>query len=698
MLLWLPLLNFAQSKLPVIKASSKNLKIRDGQFLKEDFWVLVPEAKPDVYFVDFPRKDHPVTFITDQDSIRFEVKFGQHYDFIVLLNGKDSCHIRISATDPKSVVRTRSVPIDSIPFTMTDNRIYVQAKLNGSEDIRFQFDLGAGGIGMCFLNHRSVKKVKLNFDKTTTLGNSDGMNQARMSTANTLQIGNTEWQQIEVVETKNMNRYEDGLFGNGLFLDKYVEVNYEKKMLIIHDKLPTISEGYKKFPLRFNQSVCPEIEATFELEGKKHTAWFVFDTGMTGNAIVSDYFLKKHNIYHKFSKILFPIAGRAIAKMPLIHLADHTFSQGLVVLETDSRANHHNSDAGGVVGNKLLKKFNFILDSHQGFIYMKPNFFFEEPDHELRNIIFAGVGIFLALSLLVFWVVKKIRTRPNGSGGRLLGAQKIATILLILGNFSCSHETLPDLDTSLTTDFLIESKEKNKTYRIWVQLPEGYQNTGQSYATLYVLDPDDASVAGNSNFFYIAKKCQRLSQSLGTKGVIVVGIRLGDYREVDYTPTKFNTTGFSGEGGGEAFMNFVKRELIPRIEKDYRAAPIREQRGIIGHSLGGLCGAYAFAKHNEAFGNYLLLSPSLMYDDEIVLQYEQQTRNDIKNRPQLVYLGVGGTEANMVPATEIFYNRLLKNYPKAKTVLHIIPGKGHNSSKDENLKYALHFYFNNKTP
>ncbi len=274
---------------------------------------------------------------------------------------------------------------------------------------------------------------------------------------------------------------------------------------------------------------------------------------------------------------------------------------------------------------------------------------------------------------------------------------KLFCLVLFLGNISCSKEVLPPLDDTLTTEFLIDSKEKNKTYRIWVQLPEGYNTNTQKYPAIYVLDPDDASVGGNSNFFYMAKKCKEISKSSGKSDVVLIGIRHGDFREKDYTPTKFTTKGFSGEGGGAAFMNFVKKELIPKVEKEYRAIPSRERRTIIGHSLGGLCGAFAFANHNEAFGNYLLLSPSLIYDNEIILQYEQKTRNAIKNRPHLIYFGVGGTEPNMVPPTELLYNRIRNNYVNAITELYINPGKGHNSSKDENIKKALAFYFKNTT-
>ena len=55
----------AQQNLPVIRANSKNVKIKDGFNYKSDFWVIFPETKPDIYFLDIPRKTTPIKFITD---------------------------------------------------------------------------------------------------------------------------------------------------------------------------------------------------------------------------------------------------------------------------------------------------------------------------------------------------------------------------------------------------------------------------------------------------------------------------------------------------------------------------------------------------------------------------------------------------------------------------------------------------------
>lgn len=75
---------FAQQKLPVIKATSKLVDIRDGNEFKKSGWTITPEAKPDVYTT--PSKGKKVTFYTDKDSITIKVTPTTKFDFIILLN------------------------------------------------------------------------------------------------------------------------------------------------------------------------------------------------------------------------------------------------------------------------------------------------------------------------------------------------------------------------------------------------------------------------------------------------------------------------------------------------------------------------------------------------------------------------------------------------------------------------------------
>jgi len=82
---------FAQKKLPTIKANSLQVDIKVDDNLIKNAWTIVPEANPDIYTTSAKK----VTFYTDIDSISFEVKSNEQYDFVILLNGKDSANTRI---------------------------------------------------------------------------------------------------------------------------------------------------------------------------------------------------------------------------------------------------------------------------------------------------------------------------------------------------------------------------------------------------------------------------------------------------------------------------------------------------------------------------------------------------------------------------------------------------------------------------
>lgn len=114
-LLLLPVLSaFTQSSLPVIRATSKTVDIRDGNHLKKGYWVIMPERKPDYYFVELPEKNHKVSFVTDMDSISIDISYGKYYDFIILLNGKDSCYTLLRPDTKTSTHLHEKMPTETL--------------------------------------------------------------------------------------------------------------------------------------------------------------------------------------------------------------------------------------------------------------------------------------------------------------------------------------------------------------------------------------------------------------------------------------------------------------------------------------------------------------------------------------------------------------------------------------------------------
>jgi predicted alpha/beta superfamily hydrolase len=103
--------------------------------------------------------------------------------------------------------------------------------------------------------------------------------------------------------------------------------------------------------------------------------------------------------------------------------------------------------------------------------------------------------------------------------------------------------------------------------------------TGEIYPVIYVLD-------GENNFRSVAITVERLADMGLCPPMIVVGIP-NTNRSRDLTPTTVanNTDGVKNSGGGERFLSFIEKELIPYIDSNY---PTALYKILMGHSLGGL--------------------------------------------------------------------------------------------------------------
>ena len=258
-----------------------------------------------------------------------------------------------------------------------------------------------------------------------------------------------------------------------------------------------------------------------------------------------------------------------------------------------------------------------------------------------------------------------------------------ATMLVFLFD-SCQKEVF---DPVLTKEFSIQSATNGATYNIKVGLPANYDPAVEKYASVYVLD-------GEENFDFVSNKCKEISDQNDVANVVVVSIGYGKDRSIDYTPTKVG----SETGGGAQFLNFIETQLIPEMEQHYGADTARSSRVILGHSYGGLFGAYAFSTNNKLFGNYLLLSPSLWYDNLISLQLEKDNRDNNKNSAQLVFMGIGEAEnsGRMQAPFEAFYQMLRDNYAHIKLAKNSEKNLNHMGSKNPNIALGLNYFFQNR--
>ena len=160
---------FAQQKQPIIKATSSKVDVKDGEIYQKKVWNLYLGANPDIYYPLEPIREKRITFYTDIDSISFNIVPGNIYDFIILLNNKDTCYTQISTIKPANEIQPNTGLLNLIEPGMLKQdftlfRESLQKKHAGL--YRYKSKMGLDKLfDSCFaaLNH---PKTQLEFGKT----------------------------------------------------------------------------------------------------------------------------------------------------------------------------------------------------------------------------------------------------------------------------------------------------------------------------------------------------------------------------------------------------------------------------------------------------------------------------------------------------------------------------------------------------
>ncbi|MPT36031.1 MAG: hypothetical protein E2604_13335, partial [Flavobacterium sp.] len=368
-LLLLSAYGFSQNRLPVIKANAKTATIQEvGQPLKK--WNLSPEIKIDVFTTNKLVQPVTVKFKTDIDSISFKLKPGQQKDFIVLLNGKDSCYTRIQSPEVKNFRRVQPEVHDTIPFAINKhNTNSIKVVLNKMDTLNLNFDSGATEVVL--IEEALKNKVKSKLDLYNTLHD--------------IKVGSRTYQS-KVYDIQLAGHGVDGLLGWDNFDGYIVELNYDKNIMVVHSKLPKAVKQNKavdKFKMKyFNQVFYIEGRIT---QGRKTLKdWFMFDTGYQKTAVLDNDLLNKSK---------FPVAEMAVIrtdtllgimknKIPVVtskleslkigkHELKNVPAQILTTNKPVRGANVH------ILGSDVLKRFNTFFDFQENVVYLLPNQLYE---------------------------------------------------------------------------------------------------------------------------------------------------------------------------------------------------------------------------------------------------------------------------------------------------------------------------------
>lgn len=241
----------------------------------------------------------------------------------------------------------------------------------------------------------------------------------------------------------------------------------------------------------------------------------------------------------------------------------------------------------------------------------------------------------------------------------MLKLERIATAL-IFTSFVINVSAQDSICIAKSIEHTIYSEYLDEDRSYWVSLPLNYSDS-LKYPVIYVFDAE-----------WRFELTKTIAFELGAwnkiKKSIVVGIPHIDWKEkrgidltfsqsrIEYDGEEVDSTWYnaSNSGGGMKFYNYLTKELIPRINRDYSTT---NHETLIGHSYGGYFGGYILSM-DHPFEILHIYDPSIWFSDGEVTKLFKKINYHKPTKIHLTYQPEPGFHRKKV---EEFIKELTKN-------------------------------------
>lgn len=198
-------------------------------------------------------------------------------------------------------------------------------------------------------------------------------------------------------------------------------------------------------------------------------------------------------------------------------------------------------------------------------------------------------------------------------------------VLLLLVAFKAQSQSTESYKYTPSEVVTIHSKVLNEDRKIYVHCPKlDSSDINKRFPVLYLMD-------GENHFELLSQYVDYLSRQdvSAMPKIIVVGIPNTE-RVRDLTPTQSilnyegkpdTTTRYKSSGGNEIFLEFLKKELMPVIDSNYKT---QQYKLFAGHSFGGMSSINCMLTHPDMFDAYIAVSPSFWWDNEYLLKLAEK--------------------------------------------------------------------------
>lgn len=188
-----------------------------------------------------------------------------------------------------------------------------------------------------------------------------------------------------------------------------------------------------------------------------------------------------------------------------------------------------------------------------------------------------------------------------------------------------------------------------RSLRIW--LPPDYERDSRRHYPVMVLNDGQNLFDGMTSYipnqeWRADETAKALIEAKLLPPMILVGVDNAQAARGDeYLPTRRAYLPSRDEYGGKAdlYGRFLIEEVLPYVRKNYRTQDGARNTGLAGSSFGGVITAYLGLRHPETFGRLGIVSPSVWWDDRVLLKLVDAMP---KKTGQRVWIDIGTGEGN----------------------------------------------------
>jgi Aspartyl protease/PDZ domain len=274
----------------------------------------------------------------------------------------------------------------------------------------------------------------------------------------------------------NINNYDlltesygvriDGIIGYA-FISKYIlEVNFDSSHINVLPLVDRFSYPKNGYLWRYRMAYIPNADIEYR-EQERTKAPFYIDCGAGLAFLISEKYAKDSTVFTAHKKIVKTqvegVGGKTIIKLTTIKnikIGPYRFRRVPTYIYNDEADILGYPNVVGLVGNDILRRFNWVMNYSKKELHLRPNNFYNDP----FDYSYTGLSLYLIDGLLK--IVDIVKGSPGDKAGFQVDDVLISVDSKIATSLKQAKELLQDARKALKVIIIRNGKIEELTLRV----------------------------------------------------------------------------------------------------------------------------------------------------------------------------------------------------------------------------------------